>query len=81
MSTISQSAEAMWNPNYGIKGGFPYGGSCLPKDTVAFLAFAEEHGLEMKLLDAVVQVNEQMDLRNSNQDKSLGLVTLGMQGR
>ena len=81
MSTISQSAEAMWNPNYGIKGGFPYGGSCLPKDTVAFLAFAEEHGLEMKLLDAVVQVNEQMDLRKPNQEKSLGLVSLGMQGR
>jgi UDPglucose 6-dehydrogenase len=31
-SVVSRSAEAMWNPLYGTRGGVPYGGACLPKD-------------------------------------------------
>jgi UDPglucose 6-dehydrogenase len=50
----------MWNPEYGIKGGSPYGGSCLPKDTRAFRGFARRHNLNHTLLDAVIRVNEEM---------------------
>jgi UDPglucose 6-dehydrogenase len=58
---VSRSAEAMWNPQYGIKGGRPYGGTCLPKDTRAFRSFARNLGInEMVLLDAVIKVNEEM---------------------
>lgn len=58
---VSRSAEAMWNPKYGIKGGQPYGGTCLPKDTRAFRSFARSLGInEMVLLDAVIKVNEEM---------------------
>src|SRR5829696_4227440 len=32
-TTVSRSAEASTNPDYGIRGGAPYGGACLPKDT------------------------------------------------
>jgi UDPglucose 6-dehydrogenase len=63
MKAVSQSAEGMWNPEYGIKGGSPYGGSCLPKDTKSFLAFANEKSIPMKLLQATVEVNEYIGAR------------------
>jgi UDPglucose 6-dehydrogenase len=57
-SAVANSAEGSYNREYGIHGGAPYGGVCLPKDTNGFLGFAEELGIEMPLLDAVVTVNE-----------------------
>jgi UDPglucose 6-dehydrogenase len=59
-TTVARSAEASFNPEYGIRGGAPYGGVCLPKDTNGFLGFAAQHGIDMPLLSAVVGVNEQM---------------------
>jgi UDPglucose 6-dehydrogenase len=59
-STVAISAEGSFNPQYGIRGGAPYGGVCLPKDTNGFLGFAAEQGLKMPLLEAVVQVNERL---------------------
>ena len=55
-------AEGMWNPDYGTRGGFPYGGVCLPKDTVGFLGFAEELGLShlLPVLRATIQVNDEI---------------------
>jgi UDPglucose 6-dehydrogenase len=50
----------MWNPLYGTRGGVPYGGACLPKDTVAFMQFAREHGFEHLMLEATIAVNEQL---------------------
>ena len=50
--------KASYNREYGIHGGAPYGGVCLPKDTNGFLGFAEDLGVEMPLLSAVVTVNE-----------------------
>ncbi|RJL33145.1 2-dehydropantoate 2-reductase N-terminal domain-containing protein [Bailinhaonella thermotolerans] len=58
--TVSRSAEASFNPLYGIRGGVPYGGACLPKDTRAFLAFAEQSGATMALLRAVIAVNDRI---------------------
>jgi len=60
MSIVARSAEASWNPQYGIKGGYPYGGNCLPKDTLAFLAFARERSLDLRLLEQVIQVNQRI---------------------
>lgn len=57
-STVANSAEGSYNREYGIRGGAPYGGVCLPKDTNGFLGFAAELGVEMPLLSAVVEVNE-----------------------
>jgi len=59
-STVAKSAEGSINPSYGIRGGAPYGGMCLPKDTNGFLGFAETIGVEMPLLSAVVEVNERL---------------------
>jgi UDPglucose 6-dehydrogenase len=60
-ATVSRSAEASTNPDYGIRGGAPYGGACLPKDTKGFLGLAERIGVPMPLLSAVVQVNDALE--------------------
>jgi UDPglucose 6-dehydrogenase len=57
-SIVARSAEGSINAEYGTRGGKPYGGACLPKDTKGFLGFAEELGVEMPLLEAVDVVNE-----------------------
>ena len=57
-SAVARSAEASFNASYGIHGGAPYGGVCLPKDTKGFLGFAGSEGLQMPLLEAVVEVND-----------------------
>ncbi|GAA2274519.1 hypothetical protein GCM10010145_51890 [Streptomyces ruber] len=56
--TVARSAEGSYNPSYGIRGGAPYGGVCLPKDTQGFLGLADSISLEMPLLRAVVRVND-----------------------
>lgn len=60
-STVAQSAEGSINPLYGIRGGAPYGGVCLPKDTNGFLGFAAQLGMEMPLLQAVVDTNDRLE--------------------
>lgn len=60
-TTVAKSAEGSFNINYGIRGGAPYGGVCLPKDTNGMLGFAEEFGVSMPLLESVVAVNNSME--------------------
>jgi UDPglucose 6-dehydrogenase len=59
-STVARSAEAMWNPLYGTRGGVPYGGACLPKDTEAFMAFCNQNGFEHVMLEATIEVNDRL---------------------
>jgi UDPglucose 6-dehydrogenase len=58
--TVALSAEGSWNTSYGIVGGAPYGGACLPKDTNGLLGLARAVGVEMPLLKAAVAINEDM---------------------
>lgn len=56
---VSITAEASYNPKYGTRDMGPFGGSCLPKDTMAFFTFAKKtYGTELSLLKAVIDVNE-----------------------
>jgi len=56
---VASSAEGMWNPQYGIKDRGPFSGSCLPKDTLAFLGWAQDNlKMPMHLLAALIKVNE-----------------------
>jgi UDPglucose 6-dehydrogenase len=55
---VATTAEASWNPMYGIRGGSPFEGACLPKDLSALIAHARSVGLEPSLLSAVEAVNE-----------------------
>ena len=41
-----------------LRAGLGYGGSCLPKDVKALCHTAQDHGIQMKVLRAVDQVNE-----------------------
>ncbi len=59
-SIVARSAESMWNPIYGTRGGAPYGGACLPKDTEAFMDFCEKHGITHKMLAATIAVNDDL---------------------
>ena len=45
---------------WGIYGGRAFGGMCLPKDLDAFIAFAQDQGIRVPLLEAVRQVNRTM---------------------
>jgi UDPglucose 6-dehydrogenase len=49
--------------NYGIWGGKPFGGKCLPKDLAAFISFVRTQNLHPRLLDAVAAVNEEIALQ------------------
>ncbi|MDQ1495317.1 MAG: UDPglucose 6-dehydrogenase [Actinomycetota bacterium] len=73
-STVADSAEGSYNRYYGIRGGAPYGGVCLPKDTNGFLGFAAEVGVDMPLLTAVVTVNELLVAAN---DEEMDVIMTG----
>jgi UDPglucose 6-dehydrogenase len=60
-TVVARSAEGSIKPEYGIRGGMPFGGACLPKDTYGFIGFANELGVEVSLLQAVARVNENME--------------------
>lgn len=55
---VSETAEASWNKNYGIVGGKPYGGSCLPKDIDLAIHFYHREGLHTSMLEATKKINE-----------------------
>jgi UDPglucose 6-dehydrogenase len=59
-ATVARSAEASINPEYGIRGGAPYGGVCLPKDTHGFLGFTTTLGVDTPLLRAVITTNDRL---------------------
>lgn len=59
-AVVARSAESMWNPLYGTRGGVPFGGACLPKDTTAFLAFVRERGWTHEMLAATIAVNNSL---------------------
>jgi len=59
-AAVARTAESMWNPLYGTRGGVPYGGACLPKDTVAFLQFVRKNGMSHLMLEAAIDANNRL---------------------
>ncbi len=55
---VAKSAEALWNAEYGTRDYGPFGGKCLPKDTVAFVACAQRSGWEVRMVKAAIEVND-----------------------
>ncbi|GLY17846.1 hypothetical protein LWF15_26475 [Kineosporia rhizophila] len=76
-SMVATSAEGSLNPEYGIWGGAPYSGHQLPSDTRGFLGFAEELGLPMPLLSAVVGVNSGFEQRLDAEMEALSMLASG----
>lgn len=68
--TVVQSAEASWNKQYGIRDLGPYGGSCLPKDTRAFLTWADDKlHRKMPLLYSIIKANNDLKDRKYLEEK------------
>src|SRR5580692_7991797 len=57
VGTDSRIGPRFLNPGIG------YGGSCFPKDVMAFRAVARESGYEFRLLDEVMKINEEQRQR------------------
>ncbi len=54
---VVESAEAQYNPSYGTRGGYAFGGACLPKDLDGLIGFSTSNAIDVPLLEAVRQVN------------------------
>jgi UDPglucose 6-dehydrogenase len=55
-------ADSRIGPRF-LSPGIGYGGSCFPKDVLAFRAVARECGYEFRLLDEVMRINEEQRQR------------------
>ncbi len=56
--TLQRAAERITAPIAGfLEAGCGFGGSCLPKDVTALIGQGREHGLELKLLESVLEIN------------------------
>jgi len=55
---------------YGVHGGRPFGGKCLPKDLAAFTNFVKTLNLNPKLLDAISLINEEIQLHYKKKSMS-----------
>jgi UDPglucose 6-dehydrogenase len=69
--TVAHSAEGSFNPDYGIHGGTPYGGACLPKDTEGLLGFARSEGVDLPLVRSVQEENHTIEILTSIPDTDI----------
>lgn len=56
-----------------------YGGSCFPKDTLALVSTAREHGLSMDIVEAAIAVNERQ--KHAIPDKILNYYQGNLEGK
>jgi len=58
IATVAQGIglDSRIGPEF-LRAGVGYGGSCFPKDTIALLQLARQHGISMTILDKVREVN------------------------
>lgn len=62
ISLTAESAEGSWNPRYGTRmPGHPYGGACLPKDTIGLFSHIKDTlEFDAPLLKAIIDVNDEL---------------------
>jgi len=65
-----RSAEASWNTKYGTQDFGPFGGSCLPKDTSAFLRWAkDELKMDLSVLSSVIRINDALTAEKMKKER------------
>ena len=67
------SCEGIWNPKYGTKDFGPFSGSCLPKDTKAFLEWGKNNKFDLPLLESAIKVNKELQKNGERTRKYIGL--------
>jgi|SRR3989344_4577312 len=60
---VAQSAEGMWNPEYGTQNKGPFEGSCLVKDLGAFNGWLKQKKINSKLIKDIYQINEVFSIK------------------
>jgi UDPglucose 6-dehydrogenase len=58
--TLTKSSLGVRIPEYYTKGGYPFGGVCLPKDLAALITFLKEQRLDPGFFEEVSRINEEM---------------------
>ena len=56
-------------PEYYTKGGFPFGGGCLPKDLAPSTHFIQALGQNTHLFGAVAEINDEMRRLEANSER------------
>ena len=51
---------------YGVIGGMPFAGACLPKDTAALTSFLRKLGIRPDLIETAVQINNEIEEMSSS---------------
>ncbi|MBQ9949505.1 MAG: UDP-glucose/GDP-mannose dehydrogenase family protein [Clostridia bacterium] len=62
---IAMGKDGRISPKF-LHAGPGYGGSCFPKDTRALAYMGREHGVEMRLVEAAIEVNERQKIHMVN---------------
>ncbi|GIT89601.1 GDP-mannose 6-dehydrogenase [Jannaschia pagri] len=79
MEILCSDTKAAMSP-YFMRPGFAFGGSCLPKDVRALRHLARETGGSHKLLNAVLESNDEQIARAENLVLASGAKTVGFVG-
>ncbi len=69
--TAVRRYSTVFGTERGLAGGWPYGGACLPKDTLGFRAWLRERDVERPQPDGTIAENERM-LARDRDDRTYG---------
>lgn len=65
LGIASHTAQSFWDPMYGLRPRpsdgeylYPFGGTCLPKETRALLEWAKRLGVPRGLVEGILQIND-----------------------
>ncbi|MEQ8261946.1 UDP-glucose/GDP-mannose dehydrogenase family protein [Pseudohaliea sp.] len=62
VNLVAKGMDGRIGPKF-LHAGPGYGGSCFPKDTLALIRIAQEHGLSSRIVEATVEVNASQKAR------------------
>lgn len=71
--SVAQSCEGIWNSLYGLRDYGPFDGFCLPKDTQAFINWAQSKKHKVTVLGAAISQNKQFAKHYLQRTKNLAI--------